>query len=320
MCMLHLSPTCLPSLTQCLQEEALSRHQQLGNAKLISIRPPDDEDDLQSRSPLMSPGGSQQQSPQHCSLNNTPVHPPPMASLASHSPILLSTSTSCSPSPRVIYENIASAAHTEPQPHFTVEPSECLGTQAGPSSPVNGLNLDHSWVATSTTQCNVCRVEHKIHGLNQVMHWFDSHGCKPLLSPLPCEALECRDLYIHQSLSTPTIHQMWIWTAQRCWEVVKENHVHPILPMHCLWLGVTGEPCWVTQKMISTYKGCLKVSGKLNVVIVQANSKAFCCFLSIPNLTYKISHLWYTNINHQCRHVILFYLSPTASSHNLGLD
>jgi hypothetical protein len=107
---MHLSPQAypihqqsfkevLPSLTQCPQEEALSCWQQLGNAKLLSIHPSDDEDDLQSHSPLMSPGGSQQQSPQHCSSNNTQVHPPPMASLASHSPILLSTSTSHSPSP-----------------------------------------------------------------------------------------------------------------------------------------------------------------------------------------------------------------------------
>ncbi|KAG2738631.1 hypothetical protein P692DRAFT_20851636 [Suillus brevipes Sb2] len=239
----------LPSLTQCLQEEASSRRQRLGNSKLLF-----------ARSLSMNPDDSQQQSLQHRGLNISPVCPQTMTPLASHSRALSSISTSRSPSPRVIPESIASADHPEPQPHFTVVPSECLGDQARPSSPVNGLALDRSQVATTTSRCNVRRVEHKIRGLNQVMRWFDSCGCEMLLSPLPCEALECGDLYIHQSLSTPTTRQMWIWSAQRCWEVVKEHHVHPTLPMHRLWLGVTGEPRWVTQKTISTYKGRLKIT------------------------------------------------------------
>ncbi|KAG1850777.1 hypothetical protein C8R48DRAFT_778123 [Suillus tomentosus] len=246
----------LPSLTQCLQEQALSRRQRLGNAMLLSVRPPDHENDLQIRSPSISSDASQRQS-QCRSSNNTMVH---LQTVGSHSRTLSSTSISRSPSPQLISENFASAAQPEPESHFTIMLNECLGPQARPSSPVNGSTSSHSPVATSTSQCNVRRVEHKIRGLNQVMHWFDSRGCEPLLSPPPCEPLECGDLYIHQSLSTPTARQMWIWSTQCGWEAVKENHVHPILPMHRLWLGVTGEPRWVTQKTISTYKGRLKVS------------------------------------------------------------
>lgn len=269
----------------------------------------------------MNPDDSQQQSLQHGGSNISLVYPQKTASPASHSHALSLISTSRSPSPRVISESIASAAHPELQPHFTVVPSECLGAQARPSSPVNGLALDRSQVATSASRCNVRQVEHKFRGLNQLMHWFDSRGCEILLSPPPCDALECGDLYIHQSLSTPTTRQMWIWSAQQCWEVVKENHVHPTLPMHRLWIGVTGEPRWVTQKTISTYRGRLKISGKLRVVvIVQANSKAFFCFISISKLTCKVSYLCYTSINHLFGRVILFLLSPTSSSHSLPLD
>jgi hypothetical protein len=60
---MHLSPQAypihwqsfeevLPSLTQCLQEEVLSHRQRLGNAKLLSIRPPDDEFIEQSKNYL----------------------------------------------------------------------------------------------------------------------------------------------------------------------------------------------------------------------------------------------------------------------------
>ncbi|KAG2747837.1 hypothetical protein P692DRAFT_20688065, partial [Suillus brevipes Sb2] len=102
------------------------------------------------------------------------------------------------------------------------------------------------------------RMEHKIRGLDQIMHWFDSRGCEPLLVPLPYESLECGDLYIHQSFSTPNTRQIWIWSAQGSWEAAQENQGHPLLPMHRLWFGTTGEPRWVTQKTISTYKGRLK--------------------------------------------------------------
>ncbi|KAG2145605.1 hypothetical protein BD769DRAFT_1660690 [Suillus cothurnatus] len=148
-----------------------------------------------------------------------------------------------------------------PEPHYPVVPIEDrLVPSAGSSTtPTDNSTLGHP--QNNASQHSAHRMEHKICGLDQIMHWFDSRGCEPLLAPPPlCESLECGDLYIHQSLSTPNTRQMWIWSAQGSWEDVQENQVHPLLPMHHLWFGTTGEPHWVTQKTISTYKGHFKVS------------------------------------------------------------
>ncbi|KAG1877157.1 hypothetical protein C8R48DRAFT_768705 [Suillus tomentosus] len=212
----------LPSLTQCLQEQVLSRRQRLGNAMLLSVSPPDHENDLQICSPSISSDASQQQSQCHSS-NNTMVH---LQTVGSHSRTLSSTSTSRSPSPQLISENFASAAQPEPESDLTIMPNP----QAKPSSPG----------ATSVVL-----------------------SIKSVVSIKSCigSILVAVNLYF-------LLRRMWIWSTQCGWEAVKENHVHPILPMHRLWLGATGEPRWVTQKTISTYKGRLKVSGKLKVVTV----------------------------------------------------
>ncbi|KAG2140878.1 hypothetical protein BD769DRAFT_1662806 [Suillus cothurnatus] len=248
----------LPSLTQCLQEQALSRRQRLRNTQLLSISSTE-QSIGKSYPPLMSLDFSQRQSPQFCSPDNTQIQSQTLTSPGSQVCGISSTSASRSSSPRVIPDNPASAAQQPPESHFPVVPIEhSLIPGAGSSTPINNSTLSHP--QGSASQYSVRRIEHKIRGLDQVMHWYDSRGCEPMLSPPPCESLECGDLYIHQTLSTPTTRQMWIWSAQQGWEDAEENQVHPLLPMHRLWFGATGEPRWVTQKTISTYKGRLKVS------------------------------------------------------------
>jgi len=196
------------------------------------------------------------------------------------------SSTSRSPSPLGNPDNLTSSAQQikPPEPHIPVVPIEYrLIPGAWSSTPVDNSALNHP--QSNASQHSTHRMEHKIRGLDQIMHWFDSRGCEPLLAPPPCESLECGDLYIHQSLSAPNTCQIWIWSAKESWEDAQENQAHPLLPMHRLWFGATREPRWVTQKTISTYKGCLKVSGKLKVVSVQAKSETIFCCLSVQALT-----------------------------------
>ncbi|KAG1786746.1 uncharacterized protein HD556DRAFT_1449405 [Suillus plorans] len=253
----------LPSLTQCLQKQALSHHKRHGNSAPLSVRSTE-QSMLQSRPASMNPDSSQHPSPQFCGPNNTPIQSQTLASPGFHVCNLSLTMTSCSLSPRVITDNLASGAQESPKSRLPVVPIEHqLIPDAGLSTSTDNSTFNHP--QSTASQYSACRIEHKICGLDQVMHWYDSRSCEPLLAPPPCESLECGDLYIHQSLSTPTTHQMWIWSAQQAWEDAQENQVHPLLPMHRLWFSATGEPRWVTQKTISMYKGHLKVSGKLKL-------------------------------------------------------
>ncbi|KAG1900872.1 uncharacterized protein F5891DRAFT_1188372 [Suillus fuscotomentosus] len=273
----------LPSLTQCLQEQALSHHKRHGNSAPLSVRSTE-QSVLQSRPASMSLESSQHPSPQFCGPNNTPIQSQTLASPGLHVCDLSLTTTSCSPSPRVITDNLTSGAQESPKSRLPVVPIEHqLIPDAGSSTPTDNSTLNHPQITAS--QYSARRIEHKICGLDQVMHWYDSRGCEPLLAPPPCESLECGDLYIHQSLSTPTTRQMWIWSAQQAWEDAQETQVHPLLPMHRLWFSTTGEPCWVTQKTISTYKGRLKVSGKFKLDQSGQSQKLF-----VPVLASKTLH------------------------------
>jgi hypothetical protein len=134
----------------------------------------------------------------------------------------------------IMFNDLASATHLSlgsdlPSAHSEVP----LVHGAGLFTLINDPALSHP---QSGVTYSVHRVEHQIHGINQVMHLLDSHGCEPLLAPPPCELLECGDLYIHWSLSMPTTCQI-----QGSWEDVQENQVHPLLPMHHLWLGANKE-------------------------------------------------------------------------------
>jgi hypothetical protein len=274
----------LPTLKQLLQGQALSRRSP-PVAQQLSVRPEyPAPSDHRSRSAFMSPHASHPSLPQCPDLNTTPAHPDhaeTLVSLPSHAISLASELMSRSPSPLVISHNLTSLAQLPPDSQLTSVPSgDPLVHSAGSSTPINS-SLDHPQLETRASNIalrpahatpysaahSIRRVEHKIRGLDQVVHWFDSHGCEPLLTPPPCEPLECGDLYIHQSLSAPTARQMWIWSAKRCWEDARENQVHPFLPMHRLWLGANGEPRWVTQKTVSTYKGRGKVSGRARTVV-----------------------------------------------------
>ncbi|KAG1854900.1 hypothetical protein F4604DRAFT_1932561 [Suillus subluteus] len=248
----------LPSLTQCLQEQALSRRQRLVNVDLLSVRFPEQSMSSDLHSP-MSSDATRRQSLQLCGPNDTQIHSQSLASPESHA--CGASSTSRSPSPRENPDDLAFPAQQliSPEPHFSVAPIEYRPISgAGSSIPTDNSTLSH--LQSNASQHSARRMEHKIRGLDQIMHWFYSRGCEPLLAPPPCESLECGDLYIHQPLSTPNTRQMWIWSAQESWEDAQENQAHPLLPMHRLWFGATGEPRWVTQKTISTYKGRLKVS------------------------------------------------------------
>ncbi|KAG1848459.1 hypothetical protein F4604DRAFT_1935408 [Suillus subluteus] len=258
----------LPSLTQCLKKQALSHCQRLVNVDLLSIGSPEEPISLDLRS-MMSSDASQRQPPQFCGPNDhdTPIQSQSLASPESHTCGL--SSTSRSPSPLGNPDNLTSPAQQlkPPEPHVPVVPIEYrLIPDAWSSMPADNSTL--SYPQSSGSQHSARRMEHKIRGLNQIMHWFDSRGCEPLLAPPPCESLECGDLYIHQSLSTPNTRQIWIWTAQESWEDAQENQTHPLLPMHRLWFGATGEPRWVTQKTISTYKGHLKVSASKTLLVM----------------------------------------------------
>jgi hypothetical protein len=308
----------LPTLTQCLHEQALSHHRRLGHAASLSIRSTKQSVlHRDSRPASISPDSPQSQSPQFCGPNSRPIQSQTLTSPGSHLSRLSLTPTSCSPSPRVLTDNVGSGAQETPESHFSAVPIEIehrvipdvpgaglptptensavpiehrvtpdvpgagLPTPTGnsavpiehrviPDVPGAGLpapteNSTVNHPQSTVSKYSARRIEHKIRGLDRIMHWYDSRGCEPLLAPPPCESLECGDLYIHQSLSTPTSRQMWIWSAQQGWQDAQECQAHPLLPMHRLWFSATGEPRWVTQKTISTYKGRFKVSGKLKL-------------------------------------------------------
>jgi hypothetical protein len=188
----------------------------------------------------------------------------------------------------VLTDNVASGAQETPESHFSAVPTEnrVIPDVPGADSPTPTENSTLNHPQSTASQYSARRIEHKIRGLDQIMHWYDSRGCEPLLAPPPCESLECGDLYIHQSLSTPTSRQMWIWSAQQGWQDAQEYQAHPLLPMHRLWFSATGEPRWVTQKTISTYKGRLKVSGKsLKLDQSKQSLKLFFSCLSVEDLT-----------------------------------
>ncbi|KAG2094664.1 uncharacterized protein F5147DRAFT_778971 [Suillus discolor] len=243
----------LPYLTQCLQKQAMSRRQRPVNLDPLFVRFPKESMSLDRRG-LINPDASRHQCPQMCSPNDTPIQSQSLTSPVSHACGL--SSTSHSPSPQGNADNLTPPAQQleSPEPHFPVVPIEHqLIPGAGLSIPTDNPTL--SCLQGNDSQHSARCMEHKICGLDQIMHWFDSRGCEPLLAPPPCESLECGDLYIHQSLSTLNTRQIWIWSAQGSWEAAQENQAHPLLPMHRLWFGVTGEPRWVTQKTISMYKG-----------------------------------------------------------------
>jgi len=72
-----------------------------------------------------------------------------------------------------------------PEPHYPVVPIEDrLVPSAGSSTtPTNNSTLGHP--QNNASQHSAHRMEHKIRGLDQIMHWFDSRGCEPLLAPPP---------------------------------------------------------------------------------------------------------------------------------------
>ncbi|KAG1905089.1 uncharacterized protein F5891DRAFT_1183794 [Suillus fuscotomentosus] len=250
----------LPSLTECLEKQALSRRQRLVNVNSLSVGSPEEPISLDLRN-VMIPDASQRQSPQSCGQNDLdiPIQSQTLASPGSQACDL--SLRSRSPFPRGNPDNLTSPARLleSPESHVPVVPTEYRLIPGVPSSTsASNSTLNHP--QSNASQHRVRRLEHKIRGLDQMMHWFDSRGCEPLLAPPPCESLECGDLYIHQSLSTSNTRQIWIWSAQESWEDAQEHQAHPLLPMHRLWFGATGEPRWVTQKTISTYKGRLKVS------------------------------------------------------------
>ncbi|KAG1830673.1 hypothetical protein DFJ58DRAFT_736921 [Suillus subalutaceus] len=185
----------LPSLTQCLQEQALSHRRRFGNTKLLSVRSPEDfmSFDLQSHPPSMSPDVSECQSSQICDPNNTPIHSQTLDSPGLNACGPSPTSVSRSLSPRVIPDELAYAAQESSEPHSPALQIEYrLIPGAGSSTPTDDATLSHP--QTSTSQYSACRVEHKIRGLDQVMHWFYSRGCEPLLTPPPYESLEYVDM------------------------------------------------------------------------------------------------------------------------------
>lgn len=258
----------LPTLTQCLHEQALSNRKRLGYAAPLSIRSTKQSVlHRDSRPASISPDSPQSQSPQFCGSNSRPIQSQTLTSQGSHLSHLSLTPTSCSPSPRVLTDNVSSGAQETPESHFSAVPIEHRVIPdvpgAGLPTPTENSTVNHP--QSTASKYSARRIEHKIRGLDRIMHWYDSRGCEPLLAPPPCESLECGDLYIHQSLSTPTSRQMWIWSAQQGWQGAQECQAHPLLPMHRLWFSATGEPRWVTQKTISTYKGRFKVSGKLKL-------------------------------------------------------
>ncbi|KAG1905085.1 uncharacterized protein F5891DRAFT_1183791 [Suillus fuscotomentosus] len=243
------------SLTQLLEEQTLPHCPRLRHAPLPCMR---SEFSVSGNAPnlpfSMSPDTSQSEPPKYCGLNNA-LDFRAATSPEMHPRALALTLAPRSTSLPIMSNELAPTAHLSPESH---------------SPSAHTFSHSQSGVAYS-----IRRVEHKIRGINQVMHWFDSHGCEPLLTPPPCGPLECGDIYLHQSLSTPNTRQMWIWSVQQGWEDARENQVHPLLPMHRLWLGANKEPRWVTQKTIRTYKGRLKVLGKLKVGAAPAESEAF---------------------------------------------
>ncbi|KIK38452.1 hypothetical protein CY34DRAFT_15038 [Suillus luteus UH-Slu-Lm8-n1] len=250
----------LPTLTHCLHEQALSHHKRLGHAAPLSVRSTK-QPVLHSRPASIIPDFSQHQSPQFCGPNSTPIQSQTLTSPASHLSRLSLSPTSCSPSPRVLTDIVASGAQEMPESHVSAVPIEhrVIPDVSGAALPTPTENSTLNHPQSTASKYRARRIEHKIRGLDQIMHWYDSRGCEPLLAPPPCESLECGDLYIHQSLSTPTSRQMWIWSGQQGWQDAQEYQAHPLLPMHRLWFSATGEPRWVTQKTISTYKGRFKV-------------------------------------------------------------
>ncbi|KAG1859850.1 hypothetical protein C8R48DRAFT_774564 [Suillus tomentosus] len=217
----------IPTPTQILRDHALlycqgsrrprSRHSEASSMHSECPMP----GNTQNFSPL-TPNAPQAKPPQSFSLNDSLVHPQTLASPVSHPTGSDLSLMSQSPTSLMTSDNLA--PFPQPSPESSVHIPLIHGARL--FTPINVSVLSHPKLATSasnqapcsssvtpsSTAYSVRRIRHEIHDLNQYMHWFDSHGCELLPSPPPCQLLECGDLYIHQSLSTPNTRQMWVHT------------------------------------------------------------------------------------------------------------
>jgi hypothetical protein len=116
--------------------------------------------------------------------------------------------------------------------------------------------------ATSTTSISKSHLsnngipkhqEHKIHGLDVMMGWYENEGPDHILYPT-CLHAQLGDLFIHHYGNSSL--QIWLLNGSNWESDVQDGHHHPVLKDHRLCVHEGGEPCWVTQKTLTTYKTC----------------------------------------------------------------
>ncbi|KAI0693310.1 hypothetical protein C8T65DRAFT_744773 [Cerioporus squamosus] len=112
---------------------------------------------------------------------------------------------------------------------------------------------------TSTGLLSVTRTEHMMRlPARDKTVWFSSRADDLLAAPPSIQPSQVRfgDLYIHYSAGDRK--QIWLRTADACWEAVNLYHPHPYIPGYVLNVISSGEPSWVKAETIRTYEGRLK--------------------------------------------------------------
>ncbi|KAI0363037.1 hypothetical protein BV20DRAFT_1058394 [Pilatotrama ljubarskyi] len=103
----------------------------------------------------------------------------------------------------------------------------------------------------SDEKLHVVRKEHSIRSTREKTVWFESRGRSMLSTPETVPLARFGDLYVHNSLD---VKQVWLRTAEQQWLKIDIYHPHPWLPGYKLHFIANGEPRWVTQDSLQTYK------------------------------------------------------------------
>ncbi|OSD00149.1 hypothetical protein PYCCODRAFT_1469680 [Trametes coccinea BRFM310] len=98
---------------------------------------------------------------------------------------------------------------------------------------------------------NVERKSRRIRSTREKTTWYESNSQSLLPSPLSVPLACFGDLYVH---TAPDAKQVWLHTAEKEWKRIDNYHPHPWLPGYVLHFIANGEPRWVTQESLRTYR------------------------------------------------------------------
>ncbi|KAF9231883.1 hypothetical protein BU15DRAFT_81887 [Melanogaster broomeanus] len=130
-----------------------------------------------------------------------------------------------------------------------------VSTQGG--APVL-FSIDPHASGSGQDEISFQRHERRIRDEAVVATWFTSSGDHRLVRPPALCDVEAGDLVLHSVKGTPGL-QIWMLDSKERWQVADVGCKHPLL-RHCELFVRNGQPCWVTHKTASTYKGREKLS------------------------------------------------------------